>query len=288
MNYDLIETEGLSEYLQFLPEYVQQIVGQNNACVIGGFDQENTLICIGVFSYEMADRKEAELLYLYTREQWRGQGWAAGLLEYGEEMLQYAGIRSFICSLTGEIEYVSEMSEFLRAHSYEPQIVNWHMYVYSCKQVASSPRLLSFKNNTYYFQCDKDTVRRILAQDTEIPLEIYQMIKRDTDVDKSLFYVNKNQLMMAILVGTEQSQYHFVKGIYLNPHMVQKEIAMSMFAQMAESMQVKDMEQGRICFYINKKQYGQFCKSLFGEPQKDYWIQRYCLFKEGSKNGRKI
>lgn len=275
MDYSLIETEGLSAYLRFLPEYAQQAVMQNDACVIGGFDQENALICIGVFSYEMADRKEAELLCLYTREQWRGQGWAAGLLAYGEKMLQYAGIRSLICSLTGEIGYVNEMSEFLKAHSYEPQIVNWHMYVYSCRQIASSSRLLPFKNDTYQFHCDKEMVRRILAQDTEIPLDIYQMIKRETDVDNSLFYVNKNQLMMAILMGAEQSQYHFVKGIYLNPHMTKKEIAMSMLAQMTESMHVKDMEQDKICFHINKNQYGQFCRSLFGDPQKDYWIQRY-------------
>lgn len=275
MNYSLIETEELTAYMHFLPEYVQQAIMQNQACVIGGFEQDGTMTCIGVFSYAAADRKEAELLYLYTREPFQGQGYAAGLLEYGEKVLAFAGITTLSCTLTGEIELVNEISEFLKSHSFTPQIVNWHMYVYSCEQIENCARLIPYKDSTYDFHCEKEEVRRILSQDTQLPLEVYYTIKKETDVDNSLFYVNKNQLMMAILMGTEQSQYHFIRGIYMNPHMTNKEAAFSMFAQMTKNMSVKDTKQDKICFYIDKGQYGRFCRSLFGEPQKDYWIQRY-------------
>ena len=275
MNYTLIETDELIAYMHFLPEYVQDAIRQKDTCVIGGFDEEGRITCIGVFSYALADKREAELLYLYTREQYQGQGWAAGLLEYAERMLSFAGITMLSCMLTGEIELVSELSEFLKAHSFVPRIVNWHMYCYSYEQVAACPRLVSYKDSTYSFHPEKEEIRRIVSLDTQIPLEIGYVIRKEADVDNSLFYVNNNQLMMAILMGTGQSKYHFVKAIYLNPFMKRKDIMMSMFAHMTQDMPVKDTQQDRICFYSNHDKYGQFCRKMFGEPQKDYWIQRY-------------
>ena len=275
MNYSLIAAEKWIAYMRFLPEHVQQAVRQNQTCVICGFNEENEITCIGVFSYAAINTREAELLYLYTREQHQGQGWAAGLLAYAEKMFTFAGITRLSCTLTGEMGLVNEVSEFLKAHSFVPQMANQHMYIYSFEQIAKCKRLMAYKSGTYKFHCEKEKLRLILLQDTQIPPEIRYIIEKETDVANSLFYIKNNKLMMAILIGLEQSQYHFIKTIYLNPDMKKKEIVVSMLSHMTEGMLVKDAEHDRVCFHINKDRYGEFCKNMFGEPQKDYLIQKY-------------
>ena len=133
MTYTLIETDDPSG---LMPEGLYTAEKDKNLYIFAALEKKTVLSHV-VFSIRRGEN-QARLIYLYTQPQQQRRGLAAGLLDYAEDRLKAAGIKSIRAVFTQSVDRAEGLINFMENIGYDLQaeplyILSYNKCIYDNK-----------------------------------------------------------------------------------------------------------------------------------------------------------
>ncbi len=265
------QAEQLTE---FLPRDIGEKIISDDACVTSVLDGE-TVISLGIFSFDEFSDDHVECLYLYTMPDRRREGYASMLLSYSEELFRKQGVRQMCFNLTALPENMEIWKQFLAGQGYQLLDINWHILEYNFDDVESCPAIRSCNGRELSFQSlDRRQISYMIHEDKSIPRVIREIIRTEADWQKSLFYSVLGHLAAGVMIRDNGVDDLSVHALYLSSHLKNRGILLVMLAKTIQVMREARSTDAKMYFYVEYQKQMQAYRKLFGEPKSDYQVCR--------------
>ncbi len=277
MEYSLLPADEVTRELTFLPEDILGSIKKGRGwVVIGQEDSKGPIITIAAFR-QMAEKGAAQLVYIFTRPEDRGEGCALGLLEAAGRIFLQNKIEKIVCTPIGSREQILDFTQFLMLCDFEPLMLDGHIYTYSRQQLMASKTLKPYleKSTKNYTHLTQGEMRYYAhTMDKELPATFYSFLLNDCNPERSIFVIHNNSICGAVLLSKNETnkKRDELLNIYINPKWEHSQEIIGMLAQV-----IKEMSADRegIDIVINYDKVRQLFEYVLGEPQVDCWVQRY-------------
>ncbi len=275
MHYSILTGKTIDAGLEFLTEETRKKLEQKDGWLVTGQDDEGKIITVAAFVFNPNQPDTVELDFIYTRPEYREEGWAMGAIYYAQKKFRAQGVRRFICCPVGTEEELFEFSIFLAMAGFEPLVLDWHAYSYDLKNLDKIEDL-----KTYIEACKGKTKKLSIEEikfylhfkNNDVPSRVRDYMLRDCDLSKSLFVVEDKKIMGAVLVQDGDDSETNISNLYINPGWRNKHLILGMLARV-----VTNISEGKhiLNLAIDSEQELNLYKYIFGEPMEDCLIQCY-------------
>lgn len=275
MQYRLWTAAQLPERIDFFPETVMERIRRHSGWVIAGINEKEEMVTFGVFLLSEQEPDVLELAWLYTIPEEREEGYAMGLLYYAEALFFRQGIRRFRCMLEGTREEILDASTVLELAEFDPLEQDWHVYSYDRKKLLESKPLQPFRNlpGKYFHHLDRAEIRYFSKEKKDnFSFRLKNGLFWNCDTEKSLFAVEKGQIVAAVLILQEDQKHLDVLNLYIFPEWKKKQQILVMLAQALE--QLPECV-SHVNLAVDEERLRVLYEYMFGVPETDYWVQRY-------------
>lgn len=266
------QTEALAD---FLPEDIRRKLNDGNACVIGGAKNE-ILVCVGVFAFDEFSENNGECLYLYTNPDSRNQGYATGLILYAEDLFMKKGLRRMCFNLSAKGGTLEEWGAFLSELGYLPVDLDWQIFQYDFSAIEANPQVRRFTGDEFSFHnLDRRQIAFMINEDSTLPRKIKDIIRREADWDRSLFYPVQGHLAAGVMIRDNGEEDLSIHALYISSHLKNRSILLVMLARAVENLKTGKNYKAKVYFYIEKKDQAEAYEKLFGLPRESYRVRRF-------------
>ncbi len=274
MEYTTLNHSQAEQLSNFLPDEIGAKIATDEACVIGAAEGDS-LVSLGVFSFDEFTDDYVECLYLYTVPEERRKGYATGLLFYAESVFRGKNLKNLCFNLSDRPEKMTEWNAFLSKLGYQPLDMNWHILEYDFTTIESSPGIRSCSGNELSFQSlDRRQISYMLHQDKSIPRVIREIIRNEADWQKSLFYSMQGHLAAGVMIRDNGVDDLSIHALYLSSQLKNRGILLVMLAKAVDMMKSARSQEARVYFYVEYQRQIEAYRTLFGNPRSDYLICR--------------
>ncbi len=277
MRYDVIDSLTCKEEFNYLPKPVRNEMKKSTSFLICGSTEAEDVACVGVFTVNEKKKENGNLLWIYTKEEYREQGIASGLLAHGEELLAQMGIKNLNCQITATMDLAEEMYEFLVSHGFEMELSNWHIYEYSRKKVeAALENVIPEKNRRTYQHIGSKELHYRLKEDASIPPRMKEIFLQEGEADKSIFLFQNNMLQAGIPAEREPNGDCSICALYIHKDEMENPARLLLILeQIIRESVLSNKKECSVYFCVDHVKYKKLYQKLFGDPEQDYWIQSY-------------
>ena len=274
MEYTTLSHSQAVQLLQYLPAEIAKKIESEDACVIGALDGTD-VVGLGIFSYDEFTEDYVECLYLYTIPENRGKGIASGLLFHSEDLFKTQGIRFLSFNLADVPEKIDEWSRFLSKVGYQVIDMNWHILEYDFSVIENCEAIQDCKESSFSFQSlDSRQISYMLHEDKSIPYMIREIIRNESDWQKSLFYTIQGHLAAGVMIRDDGNNELSVHALYLSSLLKNRGILLAMLAQAVQMMKSTHSKDTKMYFYVEYQKQIEAYQALFGQTKADYRICR--------------
>ena len=274
MEYTTLNHKQAEQLVEYLPTEIGEKIKADEACVIGALEGDS-VICIGIFSFDEFTDEYVECLYLYTVPERRRKGNASGLLFHAEQSFRERGLKQLCFNLSDVPERMDEWLRLLSQVGYQSVDMNWHILEYDFAVIANSPGIQNCGGSGLSFQSlDRRQISYMLHEDKTIPRMIREIIRTEADWQKSLFYSIQGHLAAGVMIRDNGVDDLSIHALYLSSQLKNRGILLVMLAKAVDMMKASCNKEAKVYFYVEYQRQIEAYRSLFGEPGSDYRICR--------------
>ena len=274
MEYMMLDQLQTAQIADFLPRDIKEKLETENACVIGGIQRE-ILVSLGVFAFDEFSENNGECLYLYTNPDCRNNGYASGLVLYAEELFAQKGLRRMCFNLTAPGDKQEEWSKFLSELGYLPVDLDWQIFQYDFQSVEKNPNIVRFSGNEFAFHSlDRRQISHMIHEDQSMPRKIKDVIRKEADWEKSLFYPVQGHLAAGVMIRDNGENDLSIHALYISSHLKNRSILLVMLARAVNTLKSAKSADAKVYFYVEQKRQAEAYEKLFGKPRESYLVRR--------------
>ena len=202
---------------------------------------------------------------------------ASSILHYAAEMFLPTGAEKLCINLTGMAQNTQVLHNFFMKEHFLPLVQDWHILAYDMGRITSNEFISQCRGNgSIHFQTlNRRMLSYMLHEDSSIPKIIKEIIRTEADWGKSLFYQAQGKLAAGVMVEENGADDVSVHALYINPHLKNRAVLLSMLASAVDNAKVKPSMQVKVYFYVDDSRHMEVYRQLFGAPDEDYRVERY-------------
>jgi GNAT superfamily N-acetyltransferase len=273
MTYTVVNPENAAE-LETIPEDMLDVLNhQGGFCIIADEDEE--MHGIAVFSLDAPDG-EVRLEYIAVPSEYRRQGVAAGMLSFASDMLRESKTEKIVCSVSGKIEYISEMIPFMKALDFQVTVPFDQAVEYRLRTILDNKKFHPLFEKMPECIKSEDEILSAKFRQFQGELAAAGIIVKGDDYDRKLsrYYVKDGEVKACMLVREEPDTFdmrlfHAAEG-------VNDPIAFpGMLAACADAAFEKGHEDRIFRLYLRSTELKDRLAEILGRPEFDFIVQEY-------------
>lgn len=274
MRYYFVDGASHSDDITFLPVVLQEAIKQGRGWLMVGEDEQKAIQTVGVFTLREDMAHTMELAYIYTVPEARVLGYAMGLLYTAENFFMKNGITHLVSSPFGKKEDIYDVTQFLFLAGFEPVMMDGHVYIYDRNKILQRDVLKPYMNSTQnkYIRLSQREINYYNRNMADQLPGLFRSLLTECDENRSLFAVENDEIMAAILVGKDRREKVELLNIYVNPKWKGNKQLLTMLVQVLKEIKQDNCE---IDILVDNEKLRKLLQYVLGEADTDLWVQHY-------------
>ena len=265
----------------FLPALVNGLL-DNPATICLALLDDNEILGLAVYTYDSEKYNEIKLRYIYVREDKRGKGYAGTLLEMAEEYFKKAGILYVSSKVFTQTDQSARVLKFMRAKGFKPLSLNSKYLMYYKQDLKESvfnskqKDMKALTNKVYaYNDLDSHKLQKFIS--------VLSVKRKDLDIEENMdlvydrYFVHNGDIVAYMKINEIAPNRLLISKYYVDQSKPEV-TGFAIPAMIASFMGVVDAfneDDTIISMQLNSDSLYEAIKKIFGEAERDAYIQEY-------------